>query len=113
VGDEVHISNVISNLLDNANKYTPDQPQIRVSTESDAKGIYITISDNGIGMSAEHLSMIFEKFYRVPTGNVHNIKGFGLGLTYVKAIIEAHQGTIEVKSTPKKGSSFTIFLPHQ
>ncbi len=110
-GDEVHLSNVISNLLDNANKYSPENPDIHIRTESDDKGIYIIITDHGIGMSAEHLKMIFEKFYRVPTGNVHNIKGFGLGLTYVKAIIEAHHGNIEVKSQPKKGTEFKLFLP--
>ena len=113
VGDEVHITNVINNLLDNANKYSPEQPIIRITTTSDAKGLYIGIEDNGMGMSQEHLHMIFEKFYRVPTGNVHNIKGFGLGLTYVKAIVEAHHGSIEVSSIPKKGSQFKIFLPHQ
>ena len=110
-GDEVHLSNVISNLLDNANKYSPENPQIKVTTESDDKGIYITIADNGIGMNSEDIKMIFEKFYRVPTGNVHNIKGFGLGLTYVKAIIDAHHGTIDVKSQLKKGSQFKLFLP--
>ena len=112
-GDEVHLSNVISNLLDNANKYTPEHPHIVVRTRSDNKGIYITVEDNGIGMSNDDMSMIFEKFYRVPTGNVHNIKGFGLGLTYVKTVVEAHKGSIEVKSQLKKGSQFRIFLPHQ
>lgn len=110
-GDEVHLNNVISNLLDNANKYSPEKPEIKVSTTSDEKGIYITIEDHGIGMSNEHLKMIFEKFYRVPTGNVHNIKGFGLGLTYVKAIVEAHRGAIEVKSQLKKGTQFKLFIP--
>lgn len=112
-GDEVHLSNVISNLLDNANKYTPEHPHIVVRTRSDNKGIYITVEDNGIGMSNDDMSMIFEKFYRVPTGNLHNIKGFGLGLTYVKTVVEAHKGSIEVKSQLKKGSQFRIFLPHQ
>ena len=112
VGDEVHLSNVITNLLDNANKYAPEKPHIRVCTRNDENGIYITIIDNGVGMSAEHMNMIFEKFYRVPTGNVHNIKGFGLGLAYVKAIVEAHNGRIDVKSQLKKGSQFTVYLPH-
>lgn len=110
-GDEVHLNNVISNLLDNANKYSPEKPDIKISTSGDDNGIYITIEDHGIGMSNEDIKMIFEKFYRVPTGNVHNIKGFGLGLTYVKAIVEAHKGSIEVKSQLKKGSEFKIFLP--
>jgi two-component system, OmpR family, phosphate regulon sensor histidine kinase PhoR len=111
IGDEVHLSNVISNLLDNANKYSPEQPDIKISTESNSSGIFITVEDHGIGMNSDDVKMIFEKFYRVPTGNVHNIKGFGLGLTYVKAIIEAHNGTIDVKSQPKKGSQFKLFLP--
>lgn len=113
VGDEVHLSNVITNLLDNANKYSPEKPLIRVTTHNDQNGIFISITDNGVGMSTEHLNMIFEKFYRVPTGNVHNIKGFGLGLAYVKAIVEAHNGRIEVKSQLKKGSQFTVYLPYQ
>jgi two-component system phosphate regulon sensor histidine kinase PhoR len=112
-GDEVHLMNVIYNLLDNANKYSGDTPEITVETESDKTGIYITVQDKGIGMSQEHSKMIFEKFYRVPTGNIHNVKGFGLGLAYVKAILDAHNGTIEVTSRLGEGSTFKLFIPFQ
>ncbi len=109
-GDEVHLINVIQNLLDNANKYTPDQPQIRVETWNDKRGVFIAISDNGIGMDRETQRRIFEKFYRLPKGNVHDVKGFGLGLSYVKALLDAHGGSITVKSQLNQGSQFTIYL---
>lgn len=109
--DKVHLSNVFSNLLDNAIKYAGDQIKIIVETFSDAKGITIRISDNGIGIKKEHVDKIFEQFYRVPTGNIHNIKGFGLGLTYSRAIIQEHDGTINVESKYGKGSTFIVFLP--
>lgn len=111
--DLTHISNVINNLLDNANKYSPEQPEILVKTEDAIGGIEITIEDKGIGMSKEARKHIFEKFYRVHTGNRHDVKGFGLGLSYVKAIVEAHKGNVEVKSDPGKGSTFKIFLPQR
>ncbi|RME06552.1 MAG: sensor histidine kinase [Bacteroidetes bacterium] len=111
--DLTHISNVINNLLDNANKYSPEKPEILVRTEDAPGGINITIEDKGIGMTKEARKHIFEKFYRVHTGNRHDVKGFGLGLSYVKAMVEAHKGTVEVKSDPGKGSTFTIFLPHR
>lgn len=111
MGDRVHLVNVIYNLLDNANKYSPAAPEIRISTYNRNGHMVIAVQDRGIGMTTEHQKMIFEKFYRVPTGNVHDIKGFGLGLTYVKTVIEAHGGSIEVKSQPDKGSTFTIQLP--
>jgi two-component system phosphate regulon sensor histidine kinase PhoR len=110
-GDRTHLSNIFHNLLDNANKYTPDQPIIRVETTSKKDGIQIKIIDNGIGMNAEAKRQIFDKFYRVPTGNVHNVKGFGLGLSYVKVIVDRHGGDISVDSSVGKGSTFTIFLP--
>lgn len=110
--DPVHVTNVVYNLLDNAIKYCDKTPEITVSTKSDKRGIQIEFSDNGIGMKREDLKMIFDKFYRVPTGNVHNVKGFGLGLFYVKLIIEEHGGKIDVKSTINKGTTFTIFLPY-
>lgn len=111
--DEVHLSNIIYNLLDNANKYSPNSPEIKVSTESGKNGVIITVSDKGLGISKETINKVFEKFYRVPTGNVHDVKGFGLGLSYVKTMIEAHYGDISVKSEVGKGSSFTIFLPYK
>lgn len=109
--DKVHLSNVIYNLLDNANKYSPRKPQIMVSTADAENGIYISVQDKGMGISKANLKRIFEKLYRVPTGDVHNVKGFGLGLSYVKFIVEKHGGSITVDSEPGKGSTFTMFLP--
>lgn len=112
VADHMHLTNIIHNLLDNANKYSPEEPQIVVETRNTRTGLVVSVSDNGIGMTRESMNKIFEKFYRVPTGNLHNVKGFGLGLAYVKTMIEAHGGTISVKSELKKGSTFEIFIPY-
>lgn len=109
--DKVHITNIIYNLLDNANKYTPNKPQILISTQNEKEGISISIKDNGVGMSRDAIKQIFDKFYRVPTGNVHNVKGFGLGLFYVNELIERHNGKITVKSKLTEGSTFKIWLP--
>jgi two-component system, OmpR family, phosphate regulon sensor histidine kinase PhoR len=110
-GDQVHITNVLFNLLDNAVKYCKDNPEIEVMTENRKDKLVVYVKDNGIGIAKEHQKQIFERFYRVPTGNVHDVKGFGLGLHYVYKIIEAHNGTIEVESTLNKGTTFIINFP--
>jgi len=112
-GDITHVSNIIANLLDNANKYSPDQPKIVVSTRNVSGGVQVIVKDHGVGMNKEALKHIFDKFYRVHTGNLHDVKGFGLGLSYVKALMTAHKGQIDVKSELGKGSSFILFFPYQ
>ncbi len=111
--DLTHVSSIVNNLLDNANKYSPEKPEISVSTRNRHDGVEIVVKDCGIGMSKAVLKHIFDKFYRVSTGNLHDIKGFGLGLSYVKAMMDAHKGHIDVKSEPGKGSTFTLFFPFQ
>lgn len=110
-GDKVHISNIIHNLLDNARKYSENSPEIKIKTTNEKNGISVFIKDNGIGISADAQKQIFDKFYRVPTGNVHNVKGFGLGLYYVKYMVEEHGGKVSVESSIGKGSTFKVFLP--
>lgn len=111
VADEVHITNVVNNLLDNALKYSPSTPIITISTSNIKNGIQFAVADQGIGISSEHQKKIFEQFYRVPTGNIHNVKGFGLGLSYVQKIVEAHDGKIWVQSEANNGSTFFVYLP--
>jgi len=111
--DPVHLKNVFVNLLDNAIKYTPAKPLIMVSTGDVNDELVVKIADNGIGISKEAQKKIFDKFYRVPTGNLHDVKGFGLGLSYVKFMIEAHGGHIQVTSKPNEGSLFEMFFPEK
>ena len=112
-GDKFHIANALSNLLDNAIKYSDSALHIRITLQKEGKNISISIADNGIGIKKEHLNKIFDKLYRIPTGNVHNVKGFGLGLSYVKAIIEKHGWTISVNSKYGQGSEFIIRLKQE
>ena len=106
--DEVHFTNIIFNLLDNAIKYSKENPIIKISTSNEAKMISIKVTDNGIGMDRDTQNNVYEKFFRAHTGNLHNVKGFGLGLTYVKKIVEAHKGKIELSSELGVGTTFTI-----
>ena len=109
--DETHLVNVFYNLIDNSLKYNNQSPLITISTKNTKEGISIKIEDNGIGISKENVKKIFDSFYRVSNGNIHSVKGFGLGLSYVKSIIEAHKGSISVKSSVGKGTCFEIYLP--
>ena len=110
-GDRTHLTNTITNLIENAIKYSTGNPEILVNTLSDEKNFIVSVSDKGIGIPQTALGKIFDNFYRVPHGNIHNVKGYGLGLGYVKKIVQLHRGRIEVQSTEGKGSTFTIYLP--
>lgn len=108
VADEIHFSNLISNLIDNAIKYAATAPVITINTYIKGAAIFVSVADNGIGMTDETQKRIFEKFYRAHTGNLHNVKGFGLGMSYVKTVIDAHKGSISVSSKLGEGSVFTV-----
>ena len=110
-GDRTHLTNTITNLIENAIKYSNGSPEIIVYTLSDDKHFVVSVSDKGIGIPQTAISKIFDNFYRVPHGNIHNVKGYGLGLGYVKKIVKLHNGRIEVLSEEGKGSTFTIYLP--
>jgi two-component system phosphate regulon sensor histidine kinase PhoR len=109
--DEMHLTNVFMNLLDNANKYSPEKPEIRLTTANRGQNVVITVEDHGIGMTSETQHKVFEKFFRLTSGNIHNVKGFGLGLSYARAIVLAHKGEIRVTSEAGKGSRFEVTLP--
>jgi two-component system phosphate regulon sensor histidine kinase PhoR len=110
-GDPVHLSNIVYNLMDNAIKYTEEIPHLKVRTRNHKGCIFIDIEDNGIGINRRQQRLIFDKFYRVSTGDIHNVKGFGLGLYYVQTMLKAQKGKINVKSEKGKGSIFTLQLP--
>lgn len=112
-GDRIHLTNVLYNLIDNAVKYCEREPEVVLATRSDARALTIEVRDNGIGIPRSEQRKIFDRLYRVPTGNLHNVKGFGLGLSYVKAVVERHGGTIRVESEPGMGSIFTITIPFE
>jgi signal transduction histidine kinase len=109
--DKTHLTNAISNLVDNAIKYSGDHPAVYIKTMLEGGKLVIRVKDNGIGIPKVYQENIFDTFFRVPTGNLHNVKGFGLGLSYVKKIVELHGGTIKVHSEPEKGSEFIIQIP--
>jgi len=111
MADEVHLIGVFHNLLDNANKYSPETPQITVITEDSGDGLEIIIADRGLGLSSDDRKKIFDKYYRVTRGNVHDVKGFGLGLSYVDLIVRAHGGRISVESEPAKGTRMVLWFP--
>ncbi|RYE19645.1 MAG: HAMP domain-containing histidine kinase, partial [Sphingobacteriaceae bacterium] len=114
LADELHFTNVLYNLIDNALKYSKDEPQINISTKNTANQLFISVEDNGIGMNRDQQAKIFEQFYRIPTGNLHDVKGFGLGLSYVNTIIKRLNGYISVRSEKDKGSIFELKFPlHQ
>ena len=110
-GDKSHLTNAVSNLIDNAIKYSPEKPEISIQTFNNLNNLIMIVSDKGIGIEKEYSKKVFDKFFRIPTGNLHDVKGFGLGLAYVKKIIEMHGGTIEMHSQKWEGTTFTITLP--
>ena len=113
LADEFHLTNTVYNVLDNAEKYSKNKPEISIITSNGRNGLYITVRDAGIGIRERFQKHVFDKFFRVPTGDVHNVKGFGLGLSYVKTIVEAHKGSISIQSQLNQGTQLDIYLPFQ
>jgi len=112
MGDKTHLTNAVCNLIDNAIKYSPENPAITIDTFNSGNNLIVVIADKGVGIDKEYQKKVFDKFFRVPTGDVHDVKGFGLGLAYIKKIIEMHGGTIGLQSEKGNGSTFTITLPN-
>ena len=110
-GDRIHLTNVLNNLIDNAIKYSREDAQIVILTSQYPDGVSLEVKDNGIGIAKEHLGKVFDRLYRVPTGNVHNVKGFGLGLSYVKNVIEHHGGIVSIESQVGEGTTLKLRLP--
>jgi two-component system phosphate regulon sensor histidine kinase PhoR len=109
--DRLHLTNILHNLVDNAVKYSRETPEIRIRLSNENKTLALSVQDNGIGIPKEHHKHVFDKFYRVPTGNVHNVKGFGLGLFYVKTMCKEHNWKLDLYSEPNKGTTITIRMP--
>jgi two-component system phosphate regulon sensor histidine kinase PhoR len=112
MGDRTHLTNALCNLIDNAVKYAREKPALSIQTLNSGQNLIIIVSDEGIGIEKEYHKKVFDKFFRVPTGDVHDVKGFGLGLSYIKKIIELHEGSIALQSEKGKGSTFTITIPN-
>jgi two-component system phosphate regulon sensor histidine kinase PhoR len=112
-GDRIHLTNLLYNLVDNAVKYCREEPRIHIATRNDREGVWLSVSDNGIGIPAGEREKIFDRLYRIPTGNVHNAKGYGLGLSYVRAVARRHGGRVELESTPGQGSTFHVCIPYE
>lgn len=112
-GDRIHLTNLLYNLIDNAVKYADQEPRIRITTSNNDEGVTVSVTDNGIGIAPSEQRKIFDRLYRVPTGNLHNAKGFGLGLSYVRTVVERHGGRIKLDSAPGRGSTFHIFIPFE
>ena len=112
MGDKTHLTNTICNLIDNAIKYSIEKPEISIQTSNSDSNLVMVVSDKGIGIEKEYQDKVFDKFFRVPSNNLHNVKGFGLGLAYIKTIIELHRGEIKLESEKQIGTTFTITIPY-
>lgn len=112
-GDRIHLTNLLYNLIDNAVKYCREEPRVHIATRNDSEGVWLSVQDNGIGIPASEHEKVFDRLYRIPTGNVHNAKGYGLGLSYVRAVARRHGGRVRLESAPGKGSVFHVLIPYE